>query len=282
MQRAAVTLYSKICLVALALSLVLCVALPLSSTSVAQQSANAMPAAPAPAGKLSPALLHADTTQKPGPAVNMYNWSGYAAYNVTFTKTQSWFVVPKAACTVPHAQVSIWSGLGGYQDGTVEQAGVDVNCGGSKGTTPDYYAWWEMWPTNIMQRMPLTVQPGDAITVNVNYISGSYLLQVVNGTRHATYSKTVACAVKSGCSRASAEWVVERPLDLSNKLSPLADWGTIRMYSSTAATTHGLQPISSFTYNALNMVNNTNATLATVTTLDPTGKIFSDYWKQAQ
>ena len=47
---------------------------------------------------------------------------------------------------------SFWVGIDGYSSSSVEQLGTDSDCAGN---TPDYYAWWEMYPagTQIYPRL---------------------------------------------------------------------------------------------------------------------------------
>jgi len=213
------------------------------------------------------------------PAQMSENWSGYVALGTVFTKTQARFVVPKVTCTVAKARTSIWSGFDGYANNTAEQAGIEVACAGATGKTPQYSAWWEMYPTNTEQAMPLTIVPGNVITVNVNYVSGKYFLEVVDGTK--SYSKTVSCAAGLVCARAYAEWIVERP-SVKGAYTSLGSWGMMQMYSDTAASTSGLAPITHYTYTALNMESDSGNYLATVSTLGTGGASFYDYWKAAQ
>jgi hypothetical protein len=220
------------------------------------------------------------TTTETAPTTS-FNWSGYAATNATFTKVQAWFAVPKVTCTIAHAEVSIWAGLDGFANSTVEQAGVDATCGGSAGKTPVYTAWWEMYPANTMQTMPLTVLPGNVITVNVNYVSGKYLLEVVNGSRHTSYTKTTTCANRT-CSRTSAEWIVERPILPTGSYAELADYNSVQMYNDSAETTGSLSPMTSFTYSPITMINSSYGSLATVSNLASTNKSFYSYWKSVK
>src|SRR6266568_3460110 len=77
------------------------------------------------------------------------NWAGYAAYNgtTTFRLVSAHFTVPYLDCNGVTATDGAWSshwvGLDGYKSATVEQTGLLAGCNGS---TPEYDAWWEMYP----------------------------------------------------------------------------------------------------------------------------------------
>ena len=84
---------------------------------------------------------------------------------------------------------SVWVGIDGDGNGTVEQVGTDqwvVN------GHPMYRAWWEMMSSGIGQPeqviTSMIVKPGDSITASVQYIAsgayaGEFHLSIVNNSR---------------------------------------------------------------------------------------------------
>ena len=96
-----------------------------------------------------------------------YNWSGYAAGTgaEVFKSVSSTYVQPAVTCPVSGAFTVFWVGLDGLFDGTVEQDGTAAYCDGS---TPEYFAWWEMYPTNAIQPT-IPISAGDAIRASVKY-----------------------------------------------------------------------------------------------------------------
>ena len=228
-------------------------------------------------------------------ATAFYNWSGYAATGSTpYLAVQSTYKQPTVSCPVPGAWTVFWVGFDGYNNGTVEQAGTAAQC--STGSTPTvtYYAWWEMYPTNTIQVMPLTIKPGDTIQATVTYSASTknYTMTVLDKTSAKSYNKVAACASGLTCARQSAEWIVERP-SLNGAYTPLANWSTMSLTNNQAATAMGTfngvsapnyQPVSAFTNTPINMVNYpyTGVTLATVNSLNQTGNRFGDSWKAAQ
>ena len=180
------------------------------------------------------------------------NWSGYA---VTSTKKFNYvyasFVQPAITCPGVKKQLtSNWVGLDGFNDETVEQDGTFAYCGGPNWTTPQYSAWYEMFPAGSVN--VFKVKPGDVIDATVSYSGGKFSLTIADVTSHKTATDTAAC---SACARASAEWIIERPAGCNASftkcfLFALADFGTTTMNDNLAGLDHGpWRGIESFTNN---------------------------------
>src|SRR5205085_9108488 len=98
------------------------------------------------------------------------NWSGYAAES-NINSPSSYFVnkvvgtwtVPSVTCGIANTYSSLWVGIDGYSDNSVEQLGTEQDC--SSGS-PSYYAWFEMYP-HPGYYIPITVKAGDTITASV-------------------------------------------------------------------------------------------------------------------
>jgi Peptidase A4 family len=162
------------------------------------------------------------------PSVTSSNWSGYAATGGTgaFSSVSASWVEPTGHCTSGRQFSSFWVGLDGYSNSTVEQTGSDVDCSGS---TPAYYAWWEMYP-GPSHNFGNTVKPGDNFTASVTFDgSGKFTLTISDTTRGWTHTehKTLSSAKRS-----SAEVIVEAPS--SRGVLPLADFGTANFANSAA------------------------------------------------
>ena len=132
------------------------------------------------------------------------NWSGYAVTGSTFsTATASW-TQDAINCTSGDGEtdMSPWVGIDGYSSSTVEQTGTSGDCDGS---SPDYYAWYEMYPSNFVT-INKTVEPGDQFTGTVTHTSGtSYTLVLKDLTQGWTNSVTKSLKAKDN----SAEAVME-------------------------------------------------------------------------
>ena len=91
------------------------------------------------------------------------NWSGYAVTGGRYTRVSSSWTVPAVKCSGT-AYSSFWVGLDGDTSSTVEQTGTDSDCSGS---TPRYYAWYEMYPKFPTNYSNL-VKAGDHMSATVS------------------------------------------------------------------------------------------------------------------
>jgi Peptidase A4 family len=196
------------------------------------------------------------------------NWSGYAATG-SFTSVSANWTEPAGHCTSATRYSSFWVGLDGFNSGTVEQTGTEVDCSGG---SPVYYSWYEMYPA-FPHNFSSTVRPGDHFFGSVTYNgSGSYTLvlqDITRGWKH-TVSKSL-----SGAANSSAEVIAEAPSSSTGVL-PLADFGTVNFSSATA---NG-SPIGSFGPAKINMVDGSGRLKDQTSALSGGGS-FSDTWLRA-
>ena len=156
------------------------------------------------------------------------NWSGYAVTGGRYTRVSAAWTEPKATCSGT-AYSSFWVGLDGDTSNTVEQTGTDADCSGS---TPQYYAWYEMYP-KVPVNLGGKVAPGDKLSASVTTNgSGSFTLTITDSTQGWTNTKT---ARLKSAKLASAEVIAEAPSS-SGGVLPLANFGTV---SFTGATVNG-------------------------------------------
>src|SRR5438270_8554254 len=114
------------------------------------------------------------------------NWSGYAVTGGRYTSVSASWTEPTATCSGT-AYSSFWVGLDGDTSNTVEQTGTDADCSGS---TPQYYAWYEMYP-KFPVNLGFTVRPGDHLSASVTTNgSGSFTLTISDSTQGWTNTKT--------------------------------------------------------------------------------------------
>jgi hypothetical protein len=209
-----------------------------------------------------------------GNFVTSSHWAGYAVQpSSPVSSVQGTWVVPTIDSTAtPDGYSSIWVGIDGYANGTVEQIGIAAygSAAAQKLGLPQYYAWYQFYPDNA-HMLALTVNPGDTIHAEVSY-SGpdKFSLLIQNLTTPDSYSadKTVA-----GMQRASAEWIVEAPY--LNGTLPLADFGSVT-FTGASATADGGQSsaISSFPFTQINLVP-ASGWGASTSDLDFTGTSFT-------
>jgi hypothetical protein len=160
------------------------------------------------------------------------NWSGYAVTGGKFTTASASWAQSAVTCTSGDGKtdMSPWVGIDGYSSGTVEQTGSSGDCSGAK---PDYYAWYEMFPRNVVV-IHHTVKPGDKFTATVTHTSGTrYTLMLQDITEGWTNTVTKSITAKDS----SAEAVTEMAA------SHLSRFGTDPF---TAFTVDG-KPIGSYT-----------------------------------
>jgi hypothetical protein len=173
------------------------------------------------------------------------NWSGYAVTGGRYTSVSASWTQPSATCSGT-AYSSFWVGLDGDTSGTVEQTGTDADCSGS---TPQYYAWYEMYP-----KYPVNysnpVSPGDHMTASVTSDgSGNFTLTISDTTKGWTNTKS---ARLRSAKLASAEVIAEAPSS-SGGVLPLADFGTVSFTNATVdgslltSSTPGIDPITMVT-----------------------------------
>jgi hypothetical protein len=154
------------------------------------------------------------------------NWSGYAVTGGRYTQVSSSWTVPPVSCAGT-AYSSFWVGLDGDTSGTVEQTGTDSDCSGS---TPQYYAWYEMYP-KFPVNFSNPVQAGDNMSASVaTNGSGTFTLTISDTTRR--WTNTTNARLKRA-SLASAEVIAEAPSS-SGGVLPLANFGTVNFSGASA------------------------------------------------
>ena len=205
--------------------------------------------APVSGAAASPSMLvrmplHARSVERA--TTDSTNWSGYAAYNATFSDVQASWTQPKVTCsTSGHRYASFWVGLDGYTSNSVEQIGTDSDCSGRRAV---YYAWYEMYPAYsvTLSQTSNPVVPGDSMSAEVSTSATTFTLTLHDSTQKWIYSTTQASTTAQD---SSAEWVAEAPSScyITCSVLPLANFGTVNF--STAVTTGNGQAgtISTFT-----------------------------------
>ena len=169
----------------------------------------------APGGSTSPA----PAARVPGTSFSN-NWSGYGASGGTFTAVGGSWTVPQVGGTTAGAADAPWVGIGGQDSRDLIQAGTDATVLSSGRVR--YSAWIEMLP-DAPTTVPLTVSPGDKITVSIARQSGdNWLIAFSDDTTGQTYSTNVTYT----SSLSSAEWIEEAPSS-GRRTVPLSDFGTV-------------------------------------------------------
>jgi Peptidase A4 family len=202
--------------------------------------------------------------------VQSTNWSGYADTSTTFSTVTGGWTEPSVSCTSRTTYAAFWVGIDGFTSGSVEQDGTLAECSGGSAF---YFSWWEMYPTNAIQVVGSSVQPGDNISASVARAGTSYTLKLTDSNHSAnSFTTTQSC---SNCANSSAEWIAEAPSS-SGGVLPLADFHSWTLSGATVNT--GV--ISSFPDDEITMVDNAGRVKAQPGPLTG-GKTFSVTWERS-
>ena len=206
------------------------------------------------------------------------NWSGYAAYNATFSDVKGTWTQPAVNCPTNKKQyASFWVGLDGYNSNSVEQIGTDSDCTGQD--KPSYYAWFELYPAPHT-RFSLAIHPGDTISAEVASAGSQYTLTLANVTTGDTVTTNQTAAAQNN----SAEWIAEAPSFCTPKkcsVLPLADFGTVNFSGSYTTGNGQMGTISTTAWSndEITMITPPSTIKAQPTSLSPDGGSFSVAWK---
>jgi len=220
----------------------------------------------ATAGGATPSLRHGPIHLRTNSTST--NWSGYAVTGGLYTSVSSSWTQPAASCSGT-AYSSFWVGLDGDTSNTVEQTGTDADCSGS---TPVYYAWYEMYP-KFPVNYSNTVKPGDHMSASVTTNgSGSFTLTISDSTQG--WAKTTTARLKHA-QLASAEVIAEAPSS-SGGVLPLANFGTVAF---SGATVNGNLLTNST--NGLDAITMQSGSTVKATPGSMSNGSFSDVWKHS-
>jgi hypothetical protein len=151
------------------------------------------------------------------------NWSGYAATGGTYTAVNGTWTVPQFAPSSPAGADATWVGIGGVSSRDLIQAGTQQTVSGNGST--QYQAWVETLP-QASHPVPLAVNPGDSITIDITQspqAQDQWLVNFTNNTTGQTYQLTEHYT----SSMSSAEWIEEAPSAARGRQIPLDTFGTI-------------------------------------------------------
>lgn len=149
-----------------------------------------------------------------------HNWSGYAATGGTYTAVTGTWKVPQVAATSAGSDAT-WVGIGGVTSHDLIQAGTEAMVPGDGSV--QYEAWIELLP-RTSHPVPLTVSPGDSVTVSLTQQgTGTWLVAFKDNTTGQTYQTTE----QYDSSLSSAEWVEEAPSG-GRRVLPLDQFGSVQ------------------------------------------------------
>ncbi len=243
----------------------------------------------------NPAFNSFANTQKGAKTFSSNNWAAYfVASNLkhpkpTVTNVVGSWIVPtsKEGCyskgTDPKEKFfsgSQWIGIGGVYDHSLIQVGTDTEVYKGKEQS---FGWAEILPHLPVIILGFKVAPGDEITANIIKIRSMHSKQDPNlslwriSLSNLTQKIFVHTRIEYSSSQASAEWVVERPVQNMAGYTFLVDLPNFKpvkfVYNGPTtgnyATVNGTTgPISAFPHAKLEMVNYKNIGSAVLSSQD--------------
>jgi hypothetical protein len=200
------------------------------------------------------------------------NWSGYSATGAVFTSVTATWTQPAVAADISTDRIAaFWVGLDGDLSATVEQIGT---LGASQGGKVRYFAWYEMFPADIVY-LHLAIHPGDQLTGTVVSTGpGGFTLSLVNHTTGHSFITSQQESAQYPAQLDSAEVIAETPSDSTGVL-PLATFGIVTF---SACAFNG-QPISAFDWESITLASAADGTplaIPSALNADGTGFFVSD------
>jgi hypothetical protein len=191
----------------------------------------------APTGIVTPRASSSQPGDQSGgqdTGVSSSNWAGYAATGGagSFTSVSARWTQPTASCAGGSQYAAFWVGLDGYTSTTVEQIGTEADCTGPGPQTPQYYAWYEVYPgAGVNFANP--VSPGDTFTGTVTSQGNDKFRLVLEDTTQG-WTQTIN-TTQTGADLSSAEAIAEAPSNTSGGSSvlPLTDFGSVNFTGVT-------------------------------------------------
>jgi hypothetical protein len=199
-----------------------------------------------------------------------HNWSGYAATGGSYTAVSGTWAVPQFNGNDQSFGVDAsWVGIGGVRSRDLIQAGTQQTISG--GGRTQYQAWVEMLPQSSRQ-IPLSVHPGDSISVSITEQSpDNWLVEFTNNTTGKSYQETE----QYRSSHSSAEWVEEAPSGGRGGVLPLSNFGTIEFTGATAVKNDETVNVATSGARAITMIGGNEQALAVPSDIGADGASFS-------
>jgi hypothetical protein len=204
---------------------------------------------------------------QPGPGTSR-NWSGYAARGGIFTSVSASWTLPKLALDGPFGADAAWVGIGGLRTRDLIQGGTQQSVSGNGSVT--YQAWIEMLP-DASHPVPLTVLPGDTVTVSVDQQAGeNWLFSFINRTSGQTLQRTV----QYSSSLSSAEWIQEAPF-ARQRVLPISQFGSLPFTNASAVRDGQSLTIADLAARSISLIDSSGRSLAVPSPLGTDGASFT-------
>ncbi len=195
------------------------------------------------------------------------NWSGYAATGGKFTSVSASWIVPTISADT-NGMDATWIGIGGVDTTDLIQAGTQAVVESGQVV---YSALWETLP-DVAQPVPMTISPGDQISVNITQQSrNTWQININDVTNSQSWSKTLT--YRSALS--SAEWIEEAPATERSQILPLDNFGSVTFTSGMTTENGQTRSIAQAGAQPITMHNEAGQALAQASNLDSTGTSFT-------
>ncbi len=224
-------------------------------------------------------MLEASFIRNPdGQTTSSLAWAGYIV-SKTFNDQQlitsitaSW-IVPKLDVSAGDGYSSAWVGIGGQLDKTLIQIGTEHNVFNGQGT---YNAWYEMLPDYSIKIDNLLLASGDRVTATITLVdeqTDEWNLRLADVTTGQTFNQNFIY----NSTGSSGEWIVERST-VNGQISTLSNFQSVTFYDCQINLGSDSGVIANFSYSRVQMTDQIYSTLASTTTLAPSGSSFTvDY-----
>jgi len=226
---------------------------------------------PAPAGQAPAGQPQPSQPRVPRGQDTSQNWAGYSVTGGTFTSVTGTWNVPEFTADSPTGADATWVGIGGVDTRDLIQAGTQQTV--SRTGATQYEAWVETLP-QASHPVPLTVNPGDSVTVSVVQLpqaQDQWQVSFKNATTGQTYQVTEHYA----SSMSSAEWVEEAPSSGRGRQIPLDNFGTVNFSQASAIKDGQRVTLADARAQAITMVGRGGQQLAKPSSLGSDGASFS-------
>ena len=213
-------------------------------------------------------LLAMFSSDSQGQGLISTDWAGYIVTPELANSSQqvaginaSW-TVPRVSVVSSDAYSSAWIGIGGHSEKTLIQVGTEQD---STNGQEFYSAWYEMLPDKAVRINTINVAPGDEVTASITLVNpdiNQWAIRIHDVTSGQGFYRTFMY----NSTRLSAEWILERP-HINNKISSLADFGSITFEDSYVKIGDNVGKIGSYSYSKVIMTNDLSKQLTSVSPL---------------
>ncbi len=204
------------------------------------------------------------------------DWGGYGVSSsvlfpqpVVTAVSASW-TVPTVDTRTGEGFSAAWVGIGGQSDNTLIQVGTEHD---SVGGQASYSLWYELLPNDSVTIKDTGISPGDHITASVSLIDGksnTWLIQVSDLTTGQGFSQSF----NYNSSRLTGEWVIERPT-VNNRISNLADFGTVTFTNVSAVVANARGTVTTFPNYQISMEDRLNNQMVKISNPSRDGSSFT-------